>query len=340
MSVKVRVRDAAAQLLFRTGVTAPLRRSGGRLSIATFHRVLPEAQRSNYPFPSLVVTPQELDALLGYLAMHFDCGALAAQHARYLGGESTQHPLLAITFDDGQYDNYLNARPVLARHGVKATFFVPVEAVDRQELLWHDRLGFAIQALIRSSEGSARLMPILLAAGLSSKGSRSAQGVVQQSKGLALDARLRLVEALEAAAGTAGEPAFARLMTFKELSELAAEGHEIGSHSMSHCMMPECDDRALEYELVESRQILQSRIAADVESFCYPNGNSDLRTADAVARAGYRRAVTTAWGNNGPARQFQLRRYDMVAQRVQDSRGRFLPALLAFRMSGFYPGLR
>ena len=342
MNSKIFLRNTIARLLQLSGLTTPQRRSRGRFAIATFHRVLPDAERKTYPFPSLAVTPDELDIFLSYLKQYFDCGALATQHERYLNRENTSRPLLAITFDDAQHDNYSNARPVLARHRVKASFFVPVVAVERQELLWHDRLGFAILSLLKQAhDGQERLMEILAAAGMPVSGPHNLVGkVVQASKGLTLDARLRLVEALSEASGAAQAPGFARAMTFVELAELAADGHEIGSHSMTHCMMPECDDQALAYEVAESRHVLQARIGQPIESFCYPNGNSDARTACAVSKAGYRRGVTTAWGYNGKdADRFQLRRFDMIAKHVQVSNGKFSPDLLAFRMSGFYPGL-
>jgi peptidoglycan/xylan/chitin deacetylase (PgdA/CDA1 family) len=341
MSAKIRLRHGAARLLFRTGLTAPEHSSRGRLTIVTFHRVLPVVARNAYPYPGLVVTPQELDMFLTYFTEHFDCGALVTQHERYVRNEESVRPLLALTFDDAQHDNYQNARPVLARHRVKASFFVPVIAVERQELLWHDRLGFAILALLeRGHGGLERLTRILAAAGLTGSGRRSlVENIVQESKRLALDARLRLVEALAEASGTTQVPEFARLMKFEELAELAADGHEIGSHSMTHCMMPECDDRALNYELLESRRVLRARVAQAVDSFCYPNGDSDARTANAIANAGYRRAVTTKWGHNGPqASPFQLRRCDMRAEPMRDSRGQVAPALVAFRMSGFHSG--
>lgn len=343
MSFKTTIRNSSAGLLSLMGLTSPGRRGCGHLAIATFHRVLPEADRQTYPFPGLVVTPDELDIFLTYLTGHFDCGALATQHERYLSGEVPARPLLAITFDDAQHDNYSNARPVLARHQVKASFFVPVVAVERQELLWHDRLGFAILNMQKQAHGGQeRLRDILAAAGMPVSAPHNLVGrVVQAAKGLTLEARLRLVDVLVEASGAAQAPGFARVMAFAELAELAAEGHEIGSHSMTHCMMPECNDQTLAYEVTESRHILQTRLGQPIESFCYPNGNSDARTAHAVAQAGYRRAVTTAWGYNGHrADRFQLRRFDMVAKHVQDAKGRFLPSLLAFRMSGFYPGLR
>jgi peptidoglycan/xylan/chitin deacetylase (PgdA/CDA1 family) len=342
MSTKTWVRSVAARLLYRSGLTDPKWRSRGRLSIVTFHRVLTELERQAYPYPGLVVTPHELDAFLTCFTRNFDCGALRAQHERYVSGERPDRPLLALTFDDGQYDNYLNALPVLARHNFKAAFFAPVAAIERRELLWPDRLGFAIIRLAKGNRDTQeRLMRILSAAGLSGHGPRSlVENAVEECKRLTLDARLSLIDALAEAAGTAQTPEYARLMTFDELANLAAAGHEIGSHSMTHCLMPECDDRALAYEVSESRNVLQERLAQPVDSFCYPNGNCDPRTALAVEKAGYRRAVTTAWGHNGPGvDRFQLHRFDMDVERVLDATGKFQPDLVAFRMSGFYPGL-
>lgn len=336
------LRNSIARLLYLLRFTSPKRRAQGQLSIATFHRVLPAADRQAYPFPGLVVTPEELDVFLTYFNQHFDCGTLATQHERYLSGASSDRPLLAITFDDAQYDNYRYARPILAQHHIKASFFAPVVAVERQELLWHDRLGFAVLTLFNQAYGGReRLMQILAEAGLPASGSRRlVSNIVGASKELTLEARLHLVEALVDASGSDRVPEFARLMTFEELADLAADGHEIGSHSMTHCLMPECDDSALAYEVTESRRVLQDRLGLAIETFCYPNGNADARTAHAVAQAGYRRAVTTRWGNNGQeADHFQLRRYDMTAKQVQDAQGKFIPALLAFRMSGFYPDL-
>jgi peptidoglycan/xylan/chitin deacetylase (PgdA/CDA1 family) len=343
MTIKAKLRNDTARLLFLSGLTHPQQRAQGRLSIVTFHRVLPAAEREAYPYPGLVVTPEELGDLLTYFTRHFDCGTLATQQERYLGDGGSNCSLLAITFDDGQYDNLLHARPVLAHFGVQASFFVPVTAVESQTPLWHDRLGFAVLGLSRQGDdGVKRLQGILAAAGLSGHGTGSlVDNVAQESKGLELEARLRLVDAIAEASGNDRIPKFARMMSFGELAELASDGHEIGSHSMTHCLMPECDDQALEYEVAESRRLLQTKLGRPIESFCYPNGNSDARSAAAVAKAGYRRAVTTTWGlNDGTADRFRLRRCDMDAGRMCDANGKLMPAVLAFRMSGLYPGLK
>jgi peptidoglycan/xylan/chitin deacetylase (PgdA/CDA1 family) len=341
MNAKIALRNSVARLLYLSGLSVPRRRNRGFLSIVTFHRILPESLRRQYPYPGLVVTPQELDALLFYFCRHFDCGTLAAQHDRYIAGEIMSKPLLAITFDDAQADNYLHARPLLASHGLSASFFAPIEAISNRDLLWHDRLGFALLALCNNgTEGKRRLAEIL--------GDFDALGpdprhiisnIAQELKKMPLDRRLCLIEELVVA--TSSPPEYAKLMTFSDLAKLASEGHEIGSHSMSHCLMPECDDDKLRYELTESKRILESQIGHAVESFCYPNGNSDTRTAHAVSEAGYRRAITTSPGRNSlETDRFRLSRYDMDISRLVGADGLLSSPLIALRMSGLNPMLR
>jgi len=341
MSAKLLIRNIVAEMLFFLNVTSPARRSIGLLSIITFHRVLPGSDLQNYPFKGLVVTPEDLNAFLSYFTKHFDCGTLASQHKRFMHGETTTRPLLAITFDDAQYDNFQYAQPILDHYNIKASFFVPVVAVQKGELLWHDRLGFSIQNLLNQPNGIKLLSPLLNEFGLHLVGGEvNASKVVVASKELTLEARLSFVEALSTACGKFSPPDFARLMTFEEIQELANSGHEIGSHSMTHCMMPECDDRSLEYEVSESLKILNSRLTQPIDTFCYPNGDSDERSANAVAKAGYLRAVTTDWGSNGiEIDRYRLRRFDMVTKHVLGFKNKFMPALLALRMSGLYPGL-
>ena len=338
MNAKALLRSGAARLLYMSGATAAKRHARGRFSIVTFHRVLPQSERDAYPYPGLAVTPDELASLLGYFSETFDCGPLATQHERYLRGEAGSRPLLAVTFDDAQHDNYLNARAVLARYAIKASFFAPVLSVQRQEVLWHDKLGFAIgQLLSRGGAAAAALAQTLAGAGITVRAlaPTSTSAIAQAAKRLPPSVRSKLVEDIAALAAHP-VPAFARMMTADELASLASEGHEIGSHSMTHCMMPECDDRVLAYELAESRRTLQRLVDQPIESFCYPNGDCDERTARAVAVAGYRRAVSTNWGDNGrESDRFRLRRFDMDASRMRGIGDRPSAAVVAFRMSAF-----
>ena len=334
MSIKIALRTALSATLHLSGWTSSARCHRHKLCIVTFHRVLPAADRASYPYPGLVVSPEELDFLLQYFNARFDCGTLERQYARFQSGEQVTRPLLAITFDDGQYDNFAYARPLLERHDMKATFFIPVRAIESGELLWHDQLGFALQQLSQTTEGRQRVDAALTTAGIPlQRGVNIVTVAVRGAKKIPLDSRLGLVRELIAANACFDPPSYARMMTRSEVALLAEEGHEIGSHSMTHCLMPECADAALEYEMAESRRLLASMTGRPVRSFCFPNGDADERSARAVAASGYQCAVTTAHGHNARgASPFLLARFDMDPARMKNSAGRLTDYGIAFRM--------
>lgn len=319
---KPRARDAAAWVLSRAGITRPERAFRGALAIATFHRVLPEPARARYAFPGLAVTPEELDFCLGLFARHFTPGPLAEVHARWAGGERPERPLLAITFDDGQRDNFVYGREVLERHGVRATFFVTTDAVDGGGPLWHDRVGFAAAAL--GARDPERLRVLL--------GGRPLEAALERAKRLPTPAREAWVDRVERAAGEVTRPAWDAIMSWDEVRALAAEGHEIGSHAATHPILPRCDDARLERELAGSRARLAAELGHEVAAICYPNGDADARTRAAARAAGYRLGVTTRWGANAPgADPLALARWDIASDALRAADGRLSPERLALR---------
>lgn len=351
---KPMLRDGWARALSACHATSPARFARGALSVVTFHRVLPDEQLRAYPMPGLAVTPTQLEEVVGHLARHFHCTTLIDAY-RHWGSErfaTSKRPLLAVTFDDGALDNYENARPVLARLGVRASFYVPVGNVEEGQAPWHDRLGFAllrtVAAVQRRPEvdfqtllapfgiGTAELQAVLPveAASVSQRG-------VQHSKALTPEQRSTALARLEAALGEEVVPAWAGMMSWEQVRELAAEGHEVGSHSMTHALLPDCDDRQLRREIAESRERLLEVTGSEVASFCYPNGSYDRRCLAEVRAAGYECAVTTSWGINPPSRiaPFELRRCDMDFARLVSRLGAFSPDRLMLRLSGLQPGL-
>jgi peptidoglycan/xylan/chitin deacetylase (PgdA/CDA1 family) len=125
------------------------------------------------------------------------------------------------------------------------------------------------------------------------------------------------------------------VMHWGQLRDLRAAGHEIGSHSCTHEILPLLDDADLEREVAGSRQLLEHGLSARVDSFCYPNGDVDGRVVRAVVSAGYACAASTASGRNPVGQNpYRLCRRFIHQDRLTGCNGHPSPLLLRAELCG------
>lgn len=84
-----------------------------------------------------------------------------------------------------------------------------------------------------------------------------------------------------------------KLMTAHQIRQMAADGFDIGAHTLSHAHLPDLDDDQLKREIFDSKSKIEDLLGAEVTSFSYPYGEYDDRVLRVCAEAGYKRAVTT-----------------------------------------------
>jgi hypothetical protein len=82
-----------------------------------------------------------------------------------------------------------------------------------------------------------------------------------------------------------------------QLQDMAAQGHEIDSHTIDHADLTTVSDDRLRSELVDSRAALQAITGQPVNFLAYPYGSYDSRVIATTQAAGYRAAVA-AWGGS------------------------------------------
>ena len=76
---------------------------------------------------------------------------------------------------------------------------------------------------------------------------------------------------------------------WSQVKEIAANGHQVQSHSWSHPFLAHCDTRELRRELEMSKSVLEDRLGATVDAISVPGGSWDWRVVSACAAAGYKR---------------------------------------------------
>ncbi len=297
------------------------------LMVLCYHRILPAAQRAGYYDTNLVVTPEAFASHCRLLAARYTVCPFTEALERWHRGERPAKPLAAITFDDGYRDNARHAAPVLAQHGLPATFFIIAGLVGSRSLPWYDAAGRAWNALATRGEQPSN--------------HASAMAAVAWAKQLTALERIAWVEALEQRANLPAPAEDDYIMDDNQLRALAAAGHEIGSHSLTHPILTQCNERDLLIEMAEARERLGGVLGKAPAAFCYPNGSHDARVRVAAASAGYAWAATMDPGVNQAqgVDPMAVRRWFVQEERLQGPNGGQCARLMRLEWSGLADSL-
>ena len=284
-------------------------RGGFPFLVLLYHRVNPEKDPF---FPSQ--SPRAFDGQMRYLAECYHVLPLSEVFERLREGREIEPYSIAVTFDDGYRDNLLYAHPILKKYGLRATLFVPTGLIETGQVLWNDRLAWAIkwtekkEILLPSFAGN-RTVPLR-----SFEEKRKALGVIleelktygEEEKKTAADVLVRELQNSH----PGPEPG---ILCWAELRRLAEEGWEIGSHTVNHVILTRLAEAEARQELQASKNTLEKELQRPVRFLAYPNGkqNDFSPGIKAVVReTGYEGAVTTLGSfNSAPFDLFAIHRH-------------------------------
>jgi peptidoglycan/xylan/chitin deacetylase (PgdA/CDA1 family) len=278
LPVSAELKSIGHSLSFHSGISAVMAKRQSCARILMYHGT-----------PS--ASADALAAQLRYLVRHFKIVPLESVLRQPGDGKWSGSNEIVLTFDDGLRNNLTVVYPILRELKAPATFFVCPGLIESGKWLWNHEVRCRLQTLPEQPlrELSRQLQTI----------GNTIEEIVEWMKTLDLPKRQRAEEVVRSA--TPGfTPTDAQrerydIMTWKELCTLDPGLITIGSHTLSHPILAQLTVDEIEFELRESRRLLEQRLNRAVEYFCYPNGSYDARVYQAVKRI-YRGAVTTESG--------------------------------------------
>jgi peptidoglycan/xylan/chitin deacetylase (PgdA/CDA1 family) len=246
-----------------------------RLLILCYHGVsLRDEHQWN---PTLYVRPEHLEKRL--------C-ALRTEGYRVLGLEEGVRRLytgnlpersVAITFDDGAYDFYQQAYPILCRYGAPVTVYLtsyycsynqPVFPGICSYLLWKGRdRSLTLPGVLREPSFELRKAEARRSAWNEVTGHAERLGMSAAEKN---ELAARVASALGLDYGEMLAARVLHLMNSREIGELSAAGVDFQLHTHRH-RVP-LDHELFAREIVENRQIIQRITGRAAHHFCYPSG--------------------------------------------------------------------
>lgn len=276
----------------RTGYYRALRRAaawrhpGSRLLVLTYHNL---SDGSEYSRPGghprqlrPELTTEILDVHLRTLKRLYEVVSLDEGVRRLLSNRRTDF-MATVTFDDGYRSFARLAFPLLQRHGVPATVFLPTRFIGRTDWFWWDRLHRLVYELWTAPPPLAVLAPILgpeAARELHASSRNVERGRVAlrrlERDWLRLPASER-TEALDRLASCLSAQTLEGLqpdevLTWDEVRALKARGVSFGSHTASHLNLRYASSAEADLEIAESVDRLAAETGDRPETLAYPYG--------------------------------------------------------------------
>ena len=207
---------------------------------------------------------------------------------------------VAVTFDDGFADNYEFVLPILAKYGIRATFYIMVNAVATGEPPWYCRLTYAFSTTKRHE---LTFGEPAIAYNLNKPEERMAALHTCWDSGSALtgDAQRQMVECVEQSLEVHPLDASSKLMlNWDQVRAMHKAGHTIGGHTMSHPNLAHVPLDQARSEIMGCKETLEGVLGVPLVHFAYPhpalNPQWSSETLAITRDGGFKSAVLTTQG--------------------------------------------
>jgi peptidoglycan/xylan/chitin deacetylase (PgdA/CDA1 family) len=313
LSVKI----AVASALDRAGIISLVRgyRSTRSGLVLAFHRVLPSQEARLSIQPNITLTDTVFEPLLILLRQEFHVVSLTQLLNQPEDIEGRQR--VALTFDDGWFDTFSCAYPLLLRYGAPATVFLCPGLMDEGGAIPEERFA-RVWHWCETHQHLDLLLQDLRKWGLTADKSHDRQVWSRMLKRLAINAKMLMLSHLETAYGVPGCET-RHLLTWDEVRIMRQSNITFGSHTMHHSTLTAEQQPALDEELRNSREVIESNLGETVRFLAYPNGRYDSRVIEAARRAGYSHCFVTQHGSVGrDANPFAIHRINIDDSAVVD----------------------
>ena len=277
----------------RMGVVRSLRRLHDRrnpaVTILAYHRVMPTDALDCYPFDQELIsaTPGQFDSQMRYLREHLRPIALKDIIRHVEQGTPLPPNSVAVTFDDGFADTYRYAFPVLQRYRIPATIFVSTGYVESGEPFWFELASYlAYRVPLHSLELPENFR---LPTGDSwAERTISLRQIHSILKDLPNSARLSIIDTWKHRyANELRHGAFlhSQPISWFQITEMATSGIAFGSHTVSHPNLTRISNEDLTRELVESKNVLESKLQQTIDTIAYPIGTPSAFNSNVLSAA-------------------------------------------------------
>lgn len=250
----------------------------GHLTILNLHRISDER---DYFFDP--ISPQAFDDLLKYVSKHYTVTSFNALDDL---GKILSPPLI-LSFDDGYYDFYQYALPILQKYNLPCNHNIVNECASYNAVVWTQRLNYIFNhckdhnrdLYFEISGETFKLTDFNHWLTFYIK-------VFQQLLLVPHEIRTNVISAQEAVLGL--KPEY-RMMNWREIEDCTRYKVEIGSHTNSHDVISTINNEdQLQREIVQSKLELEAKLNVPINVLSLPNSQGNDAVCELAKKIGIR----------------------------------------------------
>lgn len=299
------LKSALATAFTRTGMLSLVGHvSSQNLTILALHRVVTEAEWSQSLYKPMMVTEEQFDSLLDILRRNYHPVSLSDAVQQIKDGRKFDPGTVAITFDDGYYDVYLRAYPLLKSYGIPATMFVTTGVIDDPDhYLWWDEVDYLcttgrVDSILSCDFQSEELRRAVhyLSQMLENRSVHTEAKIRQAFSDMPLAERTLIVRRIRKLASESG-PRTQLMLSWDNIREMS-DLFEIANHTLNHPMLSRLGAPEIQQELEGAKRRIESETSKACKGLAYPSGDFSDEVISIADLLGFEYAVTTRFSNN------------------------------------------
>lgn len=317
-----------SSILYYSGILHVIRKLGGEKSIIlAYHRVLPQGSEDiQYIQPGMFVTVKSFEMHMAYIYKHYKTVALED-----LIMCPNMKRTCSVTFDDGWYDNYKYAFPILKKYNIPSTIFLSTSYIGSSKTAWPDRLAYYIHKIPNNQLN--RIYQIIKHEKLQDK-------ILEYENRLKLNRHKKelFIEILIEYMKMQDEQTISSIMssidlqfenlktefearshwlTWENIREMSFHSTAFGAHTHNHIILTKASQDYALKEINDSRDELAMHLGHPIKIFSYPNGEYNDSLIKIIKTSGFKMAVTTNKGvvtnSNSPFAMNRILIHDDIA---------------------------
>jgi Polysaccharide deacetylase len=132
------------------------------------------------------------------------------------------------------------------------------------------------------------------------------------------------------------------MLTWDQVREMRKDGMTMGAHTISHKILTKINLSEAQWEIEESKHMIEQQLGEPIKHFAYPNGTTadwNPEIIKLVEKAGFETACTTVRGTNPSGQDVMtLRRVEINDRGCLNPFGKFSVAMFEAQMTGLFGG--